>query len=194
MSRSLLGSLALVALIVLASGAHAQDLAEGCRAARAIVARHLTDVKLISAYGTPAFDPRGRRIDDVFLNFSGRGAQGAWMLYSLTLSPDGSLTGEGSPENPRPDHYQHHTKRPIELEAWLPPEEAVGSALALHAAHGQPREISLAYTHTKEHGGRIVIVLYWELGGAIHDVTLDARYGDVLGVGETPWPPPRVQR
>lgn len=187
-SRSLVVLAALALVLALRAPAHAQDLADGCRAARVIVARHLTQVQLNSAYGTPAFDRTGRRIGDVFLNFCGRNAAGEWMLMSLTLHPDGMLTGEHDPDNPRPDHYGHHLKLPVELEAWLPPEEAVAAALAQHAGHGEPVEISLAYTHTKEHGGRVVIVLYWLLGGVIHDVMLDARYGEVLEVGETPWP------
>lgn len=183
--------LLVLAALALAASACAQDLADGCRAARAVVARHLTEPHLNSAYGTPAFDKTGRRIGDVFLNFCGRDAAGNWMLMSLTLHPDGSLSGEDDEDNPRPDNYGHHLKPPVELEAWLPPEEAVAGALALHAGHGEPAEISLAYTFTKEHGGRVIIVLYWEHGEVIHDVVLDARYGEVLSVGETPWPSAR---
>lgn len=185
--RSLLLMLALSAALAVAP-AQAQDLAEGFRAAREIVARHLSNPGLNSAYGTPAFDATGRRIADVYLNFCGRDASGNPMLYSLVLHPDGRVSGEDNPNNPRPDTYGHHLNPPLQPDAWLPPEEIVGQALTLHAGHAAPKEISLAYYTSKDHHGRAVIVLYWHTGGAIHDVVIDAKYGDVLAVGETPWP------
>lgn len=182
---------ALVLILALASVPLAragEDLADGYLRARAVVARHLGDVKLNSVYGTPAFDAHGARIDDVFLNFCGKDAAGNPMLMSLTLTPQETLLGEGDPDNPRPDKYGHHLKPGIALDVWLPCEEAVAIALAQHVGHDPTAGgISLAYFQEKV-GGRVLMVLYWRRDQQIHDAVIDARYGDVLSIGHTPWP------
>ncbi|MBI3890030.1 MAG: hypothetical protein HY303_00715 [Candidatus Wallbacteria bacterium] len=159
-------SVAVLAVAVAwAPQAQAHDLADGYLRARAIVARHLEHAKLNSAYGTPAFDETGRRIGDIFLNFTGQDSQGRWMLMSLTLAPGGSLQGETDPDNPREDRWGHHEKPPVELDAWLPPEEAVATAINLQPGHAPTAGISLAYYHgscqeerpnteTRSHRGR----------------------------------------
>jgi hypothetical protein len=165
-----------------------EDLADAVARARVIVARHLTDVKLNSVYGTPAFNTTGQRIDDVFLNFCGKDAAGNPMLMSLTLTPAEALEGEGNEDNPRPDTYGHHLRPGIALEAWLPPEEAVLIALAQHAGH-EPATggVSLAYRSDRA-SGRMIMVFYWRRDQLVHDVVIDARFGEIVSVGHTPWP------
>ncbi len=164
------------------------DLADGYLRARRVVAAHLSEVKLNSVYGTPAFDEKGRRVDDLFLNFTGRDAKGRPMLMSLTLAPDGALTGEHEADNPRLDRFGHHAKPGLELDAWFPPEEAVAIAIASHPGHPPTQGISLAYHNSTEFGNRVVMVLYWVHEGRVRDVVLDARYGRVLEVGDQPAP------
>jgi hypothetical protein len=174
--------------LVLSPGLLAHDLADGYLRARAIVGRHLDNVKLNSAYGTPAFDASGRQVGDIFLNFSGQDKKGRWMLMSLTLKPGGELSGEGESSNPRLDQWGHYQKPAIELEAWFPPEEGVAIAIKRHPGHEPAGAISLAYRNSSEFNNRVVIILYWEQGHAIRDAVLDGRYGTVLQVNETPWP------
>ena len=174
-------------LAVLVPSLFAQGLGDGYQQALKVVASRLSNPRLISARGAPAFDASGRQTGEVFFNFCGQDAGGEWMLVALTLRPDGSLADEGGAEPPRPDHYGHHLKRPVLLDAWVPPEELVPVALRLHAGHPTSDEISLAYYTSREYGGRTIIVLYWEAGGVIHDAVFDARYGDVLSVEDTPW-------
>lgn len=167
----------------------ASTLASSVARATAVVARHLGSVQLNSVYGTPLFEAGGRRIDEAFLNFTGQDAAGRWMLMSLRLAPDGTLSGEDDEENPRPDNYGHHEKPGLDVAAWTAPEAAVVTAVGLHPVDHAPLEgISFAYTTSKEHQGRAVMVFYWLRDKVIHDVILDAKYGDVLGVGETAWP------
>lgn len=168
--------------------ARADDLADIAPRALSIVATHLTSPKLNSAYGTPAFDAQGRRIGEVFLNYCGQGPTGEWMLMSLTLHPDGSLTGEGDEDNPRPDEWGHHLKLGLDLVAWPSPEEGVRSALALHGGHGPTDGVSLAMLTSKEHQGRAILVLYWLNDHVIYDVVTDAKYGALISTGQTPWP------
>ena len=178
--------LALVLVLAAASVAHAEDLADGVRRARALVARHLSDVKLNSVYGTPAFDARGRRVGALFLNFCGTDAGGHPMLMSLTLTPAEGLEGEN--DALRPDTYGHHLQAGLSLEAWVQPEEALPTALAQHpAGHEPPAAVSFAY-YTERARARVVQVFYWERDGLIHDTVMDARYGTVVSVGHTPAP------
>lgn len=187
-ARSVRSTAVLLVWLLSASPVLAHDLADGFRRARAIVGRHLKNVKLNSVYGTPAFDASGRRTGDIFLNFSGQGTQEKWMLMSLTLTTAGALTGEQEADNPREDRWGHHEKPGLELDQWLPPEEAVAMALKLHPGHEPTGGISLAYHVSAEHLGRFVMVLYWELRGEIRFAALDARYGKVLESGSTPSP------
>ena len=176
----------LAVLLVCAVAARAEDLSDGVRRARLVVGRHLSDVKLNSVYGTPAFDARGKRVGALFLNFCGNDAAGKPMLMSLTLTPAEGL--EGEQDAPRPDNYGHHLKPDLILEAWIPAEEALVTALGQHAADHQPvAPISFACRAEKAHG-IIQQIFYWERDGQIHDTVLDARYGTVLSVGHTPWP------
>lgn len=177
-----------LALFVLAAPVHAGEFADGFTRARAVVARYLEDPQLNSAYGTPAFDAAGNQVERIHLNFCGKGRDGQWMLYTLSLQPGGALTGEGDANNPRPDAWNHHLNKPLQPIAWLPPEEAVGIAVKQHPDHAPVDGVSMAYLHSKDHQGRAVMVLYWQRDQYIYHSVIDARYGDVVESGQTYWP------
>ena len=177
-----------ISMSAASSPVRGDDLADVFPRAREMVARHLSSAELKSAYGTPAFTAQGNRIGDVFLNFCGQGRDGAWMLMSLTVHPDGTVTGENEPGNPRPDNWGHYLKPSIDLVAWPAPEESVQSAVSLHAEHQPVDGVSMAYFVSGKHHGRAVLVLYWLRDKVIYDVVTDAKYGSLISTGETQVP------
>lgn len=178
----------LAVLVACAAPAVAGEFADGFLRARAVVGRYLEDPELNSAYGTPAFDAAGHQVDGIHLNFTGKGRDGQWMLYTLTLQAGGVLTGEGAPNNPRPDAWDHHLVKPLQPAAWLPPEEAVGIALKEHPEHPPVNGVSMAYAVSKDHQNRAVMTLYWQRDDYIYHTIVDARYGDVIEKGQTYFP------